>query len=98
MDPRRPDTLLGHVQGLVVLGMLGSYTAAAQRLGLSKAAMTDLGGSSRADRSNLASPRHRQALRAMCRHSSALQGPGGVAPGAVRTGARGLFNLKIHAR
>jgi len=40
MDPRRPDTLLGHVQGLVVLGMLGSYTAAAQRLGLSKAAMS----------------------------------------------------------
>lgn len=40
MDSRRPDTLLGHVQGLVVLGMLGSYTAAAQRLGLSKAAMS----------------------------------------------------------
>jgi len=40
MDTRRPDTLLGHVQGLVVLGMLGSYTAAAQRLGLSKAAMS----------------------------------------------------------
>lgn len=40
MATRRPDTLLGHVQGLVVLGMLGSYTGAAQRLGLSKAAMS----------------------------------------------------------
>jgi DNA-binding transcriptional LysR family regulator len=40
MDPRRLDTLFAHVQGLGVLGMLGSFTAAAQRLGWSKAAMS----------------------------------------------------------
>lgn len=40
MDPRRIDTLWSHVHALSVLGMLGSYTAAAQRLGLSKAAMS----------------------------------------------------------
>jgi DNA-binding transcriptional LysR family regulator len=40
MDDRRIDTLWSHVHGLTVLGMLGSYTAAARRLGLSKAAMS----------------------------------------------------------
>jgi len=40
MDTRRIDTLFAHVHALSVLGMLGSYTAAAQRLGLSKAAMS----------------------------------------------------------
>lgn len=40
MDERRIDTLWSHVHGLTVLGMLGSYTAAAQRLGVSKAAMS----------------------------------------------------------
>jgi DNA-binding transcriptional LysR family regulator len=40
MDKRRIDTLWAHVQGLAVLGQLGSFTAAAQRLGLSKAAMS----------------------------------------------------------
>ncbi len=40
MDERRIDTLWSHVHGLTVLGMLGSYTAAARRLGLSKAAMS----------------------------------------------------------
>ena len=36
----RIDTLWRHVHGLGVLGMLGSFTAAAQRLGVSKAAMS----------------------------------------------------------
>jgi DNA-binding transcriptional LysR family regulator len=40
MDPRRIDTLWSHVHWLGVLGMLGSFTAAAQRLGVSKAAMS----------------------------------------------------------
>lgn len=40
MDDRRIDTLWSHVHALSILGMLGSYTAAAQRLGLSKAAMS----------------------------------------------------------
>jgi DNA-binding transcriptional LysR family regulator len=40
MDERRIETLWSHVHGLTVLGMLGSYTAAAKRLGLSKAAMS----------------------------------------------------------
>jgi len=40
MDTRRIDTLWSHVHGLQVLGTLGSYTQAAQRLGISKAAMS----------------------------------------------------------
>ena len=40
MDERRIETLWRHVHWLSVLGMLGSYTAAAQRLGVSKAAMS----------------------------------------------------------
>jgi DNA-binding transcriptional LysR family regulator len=40
MDERRIETLWSHVHWLSVLGMLGSYTAAAQRLGVSKAAMS----------------------------------------------------------
>ncbi|MFM2058294.1 MAG: hypothetical protein RLY71_2679 [Pseudomonadota bacterium] len=40
MDTRRIDTLWSHVHWLTVLGDLGSYTAAAQRLGVSKAAMS----------------------------------------------------------
>ncbi len=35
MDDRRIDTLWSHVHALSILGTLGSYTAAAQRLGLS---------------------------------------------------------------
>ncbi|OYU99842.1 MAG: LysR family transcriptional regulator [Burkholderiales bacterium PBB5] len=38
--PARIDTLWSHVHWLSVLGMLGSFTAAAQRLGVSKAAMS----------------------------------------------------------
>ncbi|EIM31293.1 transcriptional regulator, partial [Leptothrix ochracea L12] len=40
MDLRRIDQLWSHVHWLTVLGDLGSYTAAAQRLGVSKAAMS----------------------------------------------------------
>lgn len=40
MDNRRIETLWSHVHWLSVLGTLGSYTAAAQRLGVSKAAMS----------------------------------------------------------
>ena len=40
MDTRRIEALWSHVHWLSVLGMLGSYTAAAQRLGVSKAAMS----------------------------------------------------------
>lgn len=40
MDDRRIDTLWSHVHALTVLGMLGSFTAAARRLGVSKAAMS----------------------------------------------------------
>ena len=40
MDARRIETLWSHVHWLSVLGMLGSFTAAAQRLGVSKAAMS----------------------------------------------------------
>lgn len=40
MDTRRVDHLWSHVYWLTVLGDLGSYTAAAQRLGVSKAAMS----------------------------------------------------------
>ena len=40
MDNHRIETLWSHVHWLSVLGMLGSYTAAAQRLGVSKAAMS----------------------------------------------------------
>ena len=40
MDNRRIETLWSHVHWLSVLGMLGSFTAAAQRLGVSKAAMS----------------------------------------------------------
>lgn len=40
MDTRRVDHLWSHVHWLTVLGDLGSYTAAAQRLGVSKAAMS----------------------------------------------------------
>jgi DNA-binding transcriptional LysR family regulator len=40
MDTRRVDTLWSHVHWLTVLGTLGSYTQAAQRLGVSKAAMS----------------------------------------------------------
>ncbi|MES2718016.1 MAG: LysR family transcriptional regulator [Pseudomonadota bacterium] len=40
MDLRRIETLWSHVHWLGVLGTLGSFTAAAQRLGVSKAAMS----------------------------------------------------------
>lgn len=40
MDTRRVDHLWSHLHWLTVLGDLGSYTAAAQRLGVSKAAMS----------------------------------------------------------
>ena len=40
MDDRRIETLWSHVHWLSVLGTLGSFTAAAQRLGVSKAAMS----------------------------------------------------------
>ena len=40
MDHRRVDTLWAHLHWLIVLGTLGSFTAAAQRLGVSKAAMS----------------------------------------------------------
>ena len=40
MDPRRIESLWPHVHGLGVLQSAGSFTAAAQRLGLSKAAMS----------------------------------------------------------
>lgn len=39
-DTRRIETLWSHVHWLTVLGQLGSFTAAAQRLGVSKAAMS----------------------------------------------------------
>jgi DNA-binding transcriptional LysR family regulator len=40
METRRVDGLWSHIHWLGVLGALGSYTAAAQRLGVSKAAMS----------------------------------------------------------
>ncbi|MEX8520540.1 MAG: LysR family transcriptional regulator [Leptothrix sp. (in: b-proteobacteria)] len=40
MDSRRIDTLWSHVHWLAVLGELGSYTAAAERMSVSKAAMS----------------------------------------------------------
>lgn len=40
MDERRVETLWSHLHWLTVLGTLGSFTAAAQRLGVSKAAMS----------------------------------------------------------
>lgn len=40
MDERRIETLWSHVHWLSVLGLAGSFTAAAQRLGVSKAAMS----------------------------------------------------------
>ncbi len=40
MEARRVDGLWAHIHWLGVLGALGSYTAAAQRLGVSKAAMS----------------------------------------------------------
>ena len=40
MAERRIETLWSHVHGLSVLGLAGSFTAAAQRLGVSKAAMS----------------------------------------------------------
>jgi DNA-binding transcriptional LysR family regulator len=40
MDSRKIETLWSHVHGLGVLQSAGSFTAAAQRLGLSKAAMS----------------------------------------------------------
>ena len=40
MDSRKIESLWAHVHWLVVLGQQGSYTAAAQRLGVSKAAMS----------------------------------------------------------
>lgn len=40
MDDRRIETLWSHVHALTVLGLQGSYTAAARRLGVSKAAMS----------------------------------------------------------
>jgi len=40
MDTRRVETLWSHVHWLTVLGQLGSFTAAAQRLNVSKAAMS----------------------------------------------------------
>jgi DNA-binding transcriptional LysR family regulator len=40
MDTRKIDSLWSHVHGLGVLQSAGSFTAAAQRLGLSKAAMS----------------------------------------------------------
>ena len=40
MDARKIESLWSHVHGLGVLQNAGSFTAAAQRLGLSKAAMS----------------------------------------------------------
>ncbi len=40
MDSRKIEALWSHVHALTVLGQQGSYTAAAQRLGISKAAMS----------------------------------------------------------
>jgi DNA-binding transcriptional LysR family regulator len=40
MDERRVETLWSHLHWLTVLGTLGSFTAAAHRLGVSKAAMS----------------------------------------------------------
>ena len=40
MDLRRIESLWAHVHGLSVLADLASYTAAARRLGISKAAMS----------------------------------------------------------
>ena len=40
MDDRRIETLWSHVHALTMLGLQGSYTAAARRLGVSKAAMS----------------------------------------------------------
>jgi DNA-binding transcriptional LysR family regulator len=40
MEPKRIDGLWSHMHWLTVLGDLGSYTATAQRLGVSKAAMS----------------------------------------------------------
>src|ERR1700755_1334573 len=40
MDTRKIEALWSHVHGLGVLQSVGSFTAAAQRLGLSKAAMS----------------------------------------------------------
>jgi len=40
MDSRKIESLWAHVHWLTVLGQQGSYTAAAQRLGVSKAAMS----------------------------------------------------------
>jgi DNA-binding transcriptional LysR family regulator len=40
MDSRKVESLWAHVHALTVLGQQGSYTAAAQRLSLSKAAMS----------------------------------------------------------
>jgi DNA-binding transcriptional LysR family regulator len=40
MDPRKIESLWSHVHGLGVLRSAGSFTAAARRLGLSKAAMS----------------------------------------------------------
>src|ERR1700712_4344005 len=40
MDARKIESLWSHVHGLGVLQSAGSFTAAAQRLGLSKAAMS----------------------------------------------------------
>src|SRR6476469_8467090 len=40
MDVRKIESLWSHVHGLGVLQRAGSFTAAAQRLGLSKAAMS----------------------------------------------------------
>src|ERR1700754_1598821 len=40
MDTRKIDSLWSHVHGLGVLQSAGSFTAAAQRLGISKAAMS----------------------------------------------------------
>jgi DNA-binding transcriptional LysR family regulator len=40
MDDRKIESLWSHVHGLTVLGQQGSFTAAAQRLGISKAAMS----------------------------------------------------------
>jgi len=40
MDARKIESLWSHVHGLGVLQSAGSFTAAARRLGLSKAAMS----------------------------------------------------------
>lgn len=40
MDSRKVEALWAHVHALTILGQQGSYTAAAQRLGISKAAMS----------------------------------------------------------